>query len=116
MTRVWVSMILASVACGANLWATFHCRPSMRPSYAFVAILAGIYSVAYVALITGAKIWVLDGSDRGAWSQTLAPVAFLVWPLVWTIPAIRETRHERALVAAANRAIDDQLTDGNETQ
>lgn len=100
MTDVWASMTLASVACGANLWAAFHCRPTMRSTYGAITILAAMYVGAFAALIWGLRFPFLDGTDRAAWSRSLSWAGYVVWSVVWTLPAIRETKSRRELDAA----------------
>lgn len=99
MSRVWLSLALAAAACVANGWATFHCRPAMRLTYGATTILAALYVGAFAALIGGWRLPFLDGTDRAAWSHTLSWLGFIVWPLVWTLPAVRETASRRRLDA-----------------
>ena len=107
MTTVVASTICAAVACAANIRAAVYGPPSTRRVFAAVAVLAAVYTAAYAVLALEVSTPLVNGADRGEWSRRMINFGFFAWVIVWIMPAVRVTAHERRQVREANRVIDD---------
>ena len=84
-----VSMVMAAIACIANLSLLRLPKPAryhpLRVAYlawhTILGIGAGFYSLAFAALI-------FTDVDQGDWSATLTPMSAAVFLTVWTVPAL----------------------------
>jgi hypothetical protein len=83
----YVSAFLAATSAGAHAVAMSELRRSSYPwtkAWFFMSLaafsLSCVYTVAYVYLV-------MTDIGRGEWSETLAYVSLLTWPLVWILPA-----------------------------
>ena len=107
MTTATATTICAAVACVVNVRAAVHGPPSTRRVFAAVAVLAAIYTAAYLVLALEVSTPLVNGADRGEWSHRMIHFGFFAWVIVWILPAVRVTAHERRQVSEANRVIDD---------
>ena len=85
---VAVSLILASTAAVLNTVATLRGPYALRMQCGVRAVLAVLYVVAYV--------WLLTHIDqRARWSQTVSGMSLIAWVAVWNMPAVIALRLEK---------------------
>ena len=105
---IWLNLAGCVAAIPINLHAArvgFLIHPGLART---IAVVAGIYAVGYVMLLTGTV-------HVAAWSDFYRGVSVVVWPLVWSGPALMSLsalRHARREITAATtegqiRAADD---------
>lgn len=87
--ETWIVMsntVMAAVAVFTNLWAaTIHPFRRSRRTFQFVGLLAFLYCLGYLALLSGIV-------EQEKWSLFFRGVSILVWPAVWTAPAFAAIR------------------------
>lgn len=74
---IWLTLLGSLIACGSALRAVRSGIPLLRPLAAATAALAGIYAVAYLALLA---LW---GESNLRWSQVMRGVSVVAWLVVW---------------------------------
>lgn len=80
-TVVLINSLCALVAFVANTITSKSAPPPWKVIRALVAVLALIYSGAYM--------WLYLNPDKlASWSSTMRGVSILSWPIVWIWPAI----------------------------
>jgi hypothetical protein len=92
---------IAANACAAHVGFLIH-----RGLATIVAVIAGMYAIGYVLLLTGTVTLL-------AWSQFYRGVSLVVWPIVWAGPALISLaawRHSHSEIAKATQAM--ERTDG----
>lgn len=97
--------LLAAGAAAANIWAFNMLKgDDGRYTYFGIGLLAAVYSGAYMWLYANPRL-------VGEWSETLRPLAFVVWPLVWAWPAIAKVRDYQKAAARIERKADEILVE-----
>ena len=87
----------AGVALCVNWRAVKLGPPAHRPLRTVIASLCALYVVAYTLLWTGI---ILGASERGYWSQGMAAVGLVAWPIVWVWPPLASAQSMRELHSA----------------
>ena len=98
---VMLSIVLSAIAAVANAIGARNARGSIRSICVARATLAAGYSLSYTWLF-------FHEGSRLHWSYVMSGAALVVWPVVWTIPAILITGTQRQL-AANNEALHRQV-------
>jgi hypothetical protein len=101
MTVIVIDMVLAAVA------ATVNFRVATRvPAHRMLHIIVGALAVGYVV----AYGWLLMNPHlQLIWSQFMSGASIIVWPIVWTAPAVATWRERRQLTSFLKAAEDGDL-------
>lgn len=94
---IWCNMLGAGVAAAVNAWCASVVASRTAPLRWTIAALASIYVAAYAVLL-------LVPSISGEWSRVMRGVSLVVWPLVWTWPAVAARNSVRRVVARLDDA------------
>jgi hypothetical protein len=70
----------AFLAVAVNAWAARNDDRRRRPLRVAIGLLAAVYAVGYV--------WVLTTGDIADWSELFRGISVISWPLVWCAPPI----------------------------
>ncbi len=89
MTVIVIDMVLAAIAATVNFRVATRV-PVHRVLHIIVGVLAAGYVVAYGWLL-------MNPHQRLIWSQFMSGVSIIVWPMVWTAPAVATWRERRQL-------------------
>lgn len=84
-----VNAVAAAVAFGTNIvYAARTAHRAGRLLHAAIAVLAAIYSVSYVVLVS-------TDLQVVTWSSAMRGVSLLAWLIVWIGPSVERWRTER---------------------
>jgi len=99
LTVIVVNLALAALAAALAAWSAFRGMIVFRPLHAAVSMLAVIYCVSYVWLLSN-----YGGTEPVAtWSKVMRGVSIAAWPTVWMAQSVISVRIHRAVQHAAER-------------